>query len=150
MQNPIQTISRFQNFFNIFFQKINFFAVSKPVLQRWEAWFQKKSIFSPLFNSAKSFSDHFTISEHFQCFFFKISIFFTVSKPILQRWETWGQKKSFLVLFYSAKSNSDRVKISNFSSFIFRKFNFFLLFRPLYCTSEKHDVSKKSLFSAFL
>ena len=75
VQNPFQTILRFQIFFNIFFQKINFFAVSKPVLQRWEAWVQKKSLISPLFYSAKSISDHFTITELFQVFFSKSQFF---------------------------------------------------------------------------
>ena len=59
-----------------------------------------------------------------------------------------SEKKSFLVLFYSAKPNSAPVRISNFSSF-FKKL-FFLLFRPLYCTGEKSEVSKRSLFSALL
>ena len=51
-------------------------------------------------------------------------------------------EKIFLVLFYSKKSNSDHLKISKFSSLFFEKL-IFLLFRPLYCTIEKNEVSKK-------
>ena len=53
-----------------------------------------------------------------------------------------SEKKSFLVLFHSAKSNSGHVTISNLSKFFFEKI-IFLLFRALYCTSEKKEVSKK-------
>ena len=121
------TISNFSSFF----QKVNFLTASTLYCTG------EKNHFLVIFQSAKSVSDHFTISIFFQVFFRKIN-FFTISNPILLRWETRSQKKSFLVLFYSAKSNSDHLMISNFSSF-FRKINF----RPLYCTIEKNEVSKK-------
>ena len=93
MQNPFQTILRFQNFFD-FFQKIIFFHCFEP--------------YTAKMRNMKS------------------------------------EKNHLLVLFYSAKSNSDHFTISNFSSFSPK--NFFLLFRHLYCTSEKNEVSKNKLW----
>ena len=146
MQNPIQTISRFRNFLNVFFFKISiFFMVSKPVLQRWEAWVQKKSIFSPLFYSAKSFSDHFTISEPFQCFFWKYQFFSRFRSLYCKGEKHEVRKKSFLVLFYSAKSNSDRVKISDFSSFFFENLIFFNVSAPILHTWETWGQQKITL-----
>ena len=106
-----------------------------------------KNRFLVLFYSAKSISDHFTISEIFQVFF-KKSIFFTVSNPILQRWEIWGQKKIILVLFNSAKSISDQFTIWEFFQVFWKKSNF-SLFRTLYCKGEKHEVRKKSFLVLF-
>ena len=92
VQNPIQTILRFQ-IFQVFFSKINFFTVSIPYtaqVRKVQSAYNQSLV---LFYSAKSVSDHFMISEFFKFFFSKNHFFFTVSNPILQRWETWGQKK---------------------------------------------------------
>ena len=109
---------------------------------------EKKS-FLVLLYSAKSISDHVTISWFFSSFFQKI-YFFLLFQPLYFTGEKHEvRKKSIFVLFYGAKSNLDHFTISNFSSF-FQKINFFYFFDPLYCTGEKSEVSKKSIFSALL
>ena len=65
MQNPIETILRFQ-VFQAFFQKVNFLTVS-TLYSKGE-----KNHFLVLFYSAISVSDHFTISKLFQVFFEKL------------------------------------------------------------------------------
>ena len=86
-----------------------------------------QKIFLVLLYSAKSNSDHFTISN-FTSFFQKIN-FFNVSIPYTaQVRKVKSAKNHFLLLFYSAKSNSDHFTFSNLSS-SFKKL-IFLLFRP--------------------
>ena len=143
VQNPIQTMLRFQ-IFQVFFPNINIFTVLTPYTAQVRKVKSAKNHFLVLFYSAKSISDHFTISELFQ-FFFKKLIFFTVSNPILQRWETWVQNKSFLVLFYSAKSNSDHVTIWSF----FRKINFFYCFDPYTAQVRKVKSAENHFFVLF-
>ena len=116
MQNPIQTMLRFQ-IFQVFFQKINFFLLFRPLHCTGEKTEVSKNNLLMLFYSAKSISDHFTISEFFQVFFTKKQ-FFPLFRTLYCKGEKHEvRKKSFLVLFYSAKPNSDHVTISNFSSF---------------------------------
>ena len=74
MQNPIQIILRFQ-IFQVFFQKINFFTVSILYTAQVRKVKSAKNHFLVLFYSAKSISDHFTISELFQVFFSKNQYF---------------------------------------------------------------------------
>ena len=92
VQNPLQTILRFQNIFNVFFQSINFF-------HGFEAYTAKVK-------NMRSEKNHFYCSfivqnpiqtvlrfQIFHVFFRKFNCF-TVSAPILHTWETWGQQKS--------------------------------------------------------
>ena len=119
MQNPIQTILRFQ-IFQVFFLKINFFTVSIPYTAQVRKVQSAKNHFLVLFYRANFISDHFTISELFQVFFQKIN-FFSLFRTLYCKGEKHDvRKKSFLVLFDSAKSNSDHFMISNFSSFFFK------------------------------
>ena len=141
MQNPIQSMLRFQIFQVFFFKNLIFFTVSNPYTAQVRKVKSPKKHFLVLFYSAKSISDLFTNSELFQVFFPK-SIFFTFSNPIMQRWETWGQKKSVLGLFYSAKSNSDHVTILNFSSFFSKKLILFTVSTPILHKWEKWSQQK--------
>ena len=82
--------------------------------------------------------------------YMQVLIFFTVSIPYTaQVRKVQSAKNHFLVLFYSAKSISDHFTISELFQ-VFSKNQFFSLFRTLYCKGEKHEVSKKSLFSVHL
>ena len=83
VQNPFQTILRFQKFFKFFFPTINFHCF-EPYTAKVRKVKPAKNNFLVLFYSAKSVSDHFTISKLSQVFFRTI-FFFTVSNPILQR-----------------------------------------------------------------
>ena len=116
MQNPIQTMLRFQ-IFQVFFQKIKFFYCFDPYTAQVRKLKSAKNHSLVLFYSAKSISDFFTIPEFFQVFFTN-NHFFSLFRTIYCKGEKHEvRKKSFLVLFYSAKPNSDQVTISNFSSF---------------------------------
>ena len=86
----------------------------------------------------------------FQIFqvFSKKLIFLLFRSSTLNRWEKWIQQK-FLMLFCSAISISDHFTITKFFKFFFSKNQFFSLFQPLYCKGEKHEVRRKSCFSAF-
>ena len=129
MQNPFRTILRFQNVSKFFFEKIIFFNVSTPILQRWETGSQKKLFFSAFFLVQNQFRLFYDFK--FLKFFSKI-IFFTVSTPYTAQVEKWSQQNNhFLMLFYSAKSISDHFTISNISSFFFQKFIFLLFWRPI-------------------
>ena len=89
-----------------------------------------------LFYSAKSISDHFTISELFQVFFSK-NQFFSLFRTLCCKVEKHVvRKQSFLVLFYSAKSNSDHVSI------FFEKLNFFTVSTPILHKWEKWSQQK--------
>ena len=123
MQNPIQTMLQIQ--IKFFFKKINFLLLFRPpILHRWEKWSQQKKTLFLLFYSAKSISNHFTISELFHVFFRKI-IFFTVLTPILQKWEKWSQQKINLrVLSYGAKTISDHFRNSIYFQIVFKNLNF--------------------------
>ena len=128
MQNPIQTMLRLQTF-QVFFQKIIFFTVLTPYSAQVRKVNSAKNHILVIFYSAKSISDHFTISELFQIFFSKHQ-FFSLFRTLYCKVEKHEvRKKSFLMPFYSAKSNSDHVTTSNFSGFFFKKL-FFLLFWP--------------------
>ena len=84
-----------------------------------------KNHFLVLFYSARSISDHFTISELFQAFFFKKSIF-SLFRPLYFTGEKHEvRKKSFLVLFSSEKSNSDLFYDFKFLKSFFQKIIFF-------------------------
>ena len=112
----------------------------------WEMWSQQKNHFLVLFYSAKSISDHFTISEFFQVFFQKIN-FFSLFRTLYCKGEKHEvRKKSFLVLFYSAKSNSDHVTISNFSSFFFEKLIFVYCFDPYTAQVRKMKSAKNNIW----
>ena len=76
MQNPIQTILRFQIFQVFFLQKLIFFTVSIPYTAQVRKVQSAKNHVLVLFYRAKSISDHFTISELFQVFFQKINFFY--------------------------------------------------------------------------
>ena len=125
MQIPIQTILRFQIF--QVFQKIYFFTVSIPYTAQLRKVKSAKNHFLLLFYSAKSISDHFTISELFQDFSFKKLICFIVLTPYTaQVRKVKSTKNHFLVLFYSAKSLSDHFTIPElFKSFFFKNSIFF-------------------------
>ena len=130
MQNPIQTMLRFQ-IFQVFFQKINFFYCFDPYTAQVRKLKSAKNHLLMLFYSAKSISDHFTISEFFQVFFTK-NQFFPLFRTLYCKGEKHEvRKKSFLGLFFSAKPNSDHVTISNFSSFFFKKLIFFTVSTPI-------------------
>ena len=65
MQNPIQTMLQFQ-IFQVFFSKNYFFYCFDPYTAQVRKLKSVKNHFLVLFYSAKSISDHFTISEFFQ------------------------------------------------------------------------------------
>ena len=145
--NPFQTILPCKNFSMYFFEKSIFFTLSNTILQRWEMIRSEKNQSWCSFIVQNPFQTILPCQNFFMFFFEKL-IFFTVSATILQRWETWGHKKTFLVRFYSAKSIWDHFTISKLFQVVFSKNQYFSLFRPLYCEGEKHEVRKKSLFSA--
>ena len=89
MQNPIETILRFQ-IFQVFFQKVNFFIVSTLYGTG------EKNYILVLFYSAKSVSDHLTISKLFQVFFEKL--FFQYFEPYTPK----VSKKKSKKIFFSA------------------------------------------------
>ena len=150
MQNPIQTISRFRNFFNVIFSKYHFFSRFRSLYCKGEKHEFRKNHFSVLFDIMRSPFQTFLRFQNFFNFFFQKFNFFTVSTPILERWETWGQRKShFLVLFYSAKSNSDHFTISELFQCFFSKYQFFSRFRSLYCKGEKHEFRKNQFSVLF-
>ena len=64
MQNPIQTIIRFE----VFFRKINFFYCFDPYTAQVRKEKSAKNHFFVLSYGAKTISDHFTISNFFQNF----------------------------------------------------------------------------------
>ena len=148
MQNPFQTMLRFQDFFKFFFKKSILFIVSNPILQRWETLGQKKINFSDLLFVQNPIQTmwRFQIS---QVFFQKIN-FFTVLIPYnAQVRKVSSAKNHFLVLFYSAKSISDHFTISELFQFLFSKYQFFSLFRTLYCKGEKNEVRKNHFLVLF-
>ena len=149
MQNPFQFNLRFENFFNFFFQNINFFT-NWTLYCKVEKHEVRKKSFLVLFYSAKSISVQFTIWELFQVFFLKKHQFFSLFRTLYCKGEKHEvRKKSFLVLFYSAKSISVQFTIWELFQFFFSKHQFFSLFRTLYCKGEKHEVRKKSFLVLF-
>ena len=151
MQNPFQTILRFQNFFKFFLQRIVFFSLFPTLYYKDEKHEVSKKSILVLFYSAKSNSDHVTISIFSSFFFQKINFFYCFDPYTAQVRKLKSAKNHFLVLFYSAKSISDHFTISElFQVFFFKKKQFFALFRTLYCKGEKHEVRKKIIFSALL
>ena len=120
MQNPIQTILRFKMFQDFSKNKF-FFHCFTPYTAQVRKVKSAKNHFSVVFYSAKSISDHFTISNFSS--FFKKKIFFTVSTPYTaQVRKVKSAKNYFLVFFYSAKSISDHFRNSNFFQNFLKKF----------------------------
>ena len=143
----MQTILRFQ-IFQDFFAKIKFFTVSIPYTAQVRKVQSAKNHSLVLFYSAKSVSDHITISELFQVFFSK-NQFFSLFRTLYCKGEKHDvRKKSFLVLFDSAKSNSDHFTISNFSSF-FKKLIFFTVSTPYTAQVRKVKSAKNHFFVFF-
>ena len=145
MQNPIQTMLRLQNF-QVFFSKNSFcFTVSTPYTAQVRKVTWAKNHFSVLFNSAKSISDHFTISELFQVF--SKNQFFSLFRPLYCKGEKHEvRKKSFLLLFYSVKSISDQFTIWElFQGFFFKISIFFHCFEP-YTAKVRSMRSEKNHF----
>ena len=140
VQNPILPLERPFNdfkFFNFFFKKLIFFSVLTPYTAQVRKVKSAKNHFLVLFYSAKSISDHFTISETFQVFFSK-NQFFSLLQTLYCKGEKHEvRKKIVLVLFYSAKSNSDHVTNSDFSRFFFGKVNFSTVSTPILHKWEK-------------
>ena len=149
MQNTFQTILPCQNFSMFFFEKSIFFTVSTHILQSWDPKSQKKT-FSVLFYSAKSNSDHFTISN-FSSFSFKKLIFLLFRPPRLHRWEMWSQQKiNFLCSFIVHYPSQTILPCQNFSMFFFRKINFFHCFGHYTAKVRNMSSEKKSFFGSFL
>ena len=94
-----------------------------------------------LFDSAKSNSDRFTISNFSS--FFKNFVPYTAQVRKVK-----SAKNHFLVLFYSAKSISDHFTISELFQIFFKK-SIFLLFRTLYWKGKNDEVRKKSFLVLF-
>ena len=64
MQNPIQTVLKFQSFFSK-----KYFAVSTPILNKWKKMKSAKNNLWVLSYGAKTISDHFRNQFFFQFFF---------------------------------------------------------------------------------
>ena len=143
---PFQTTLRFQKFFKFFFQGVNFFTVSTPILHKVRNMRSEKNSFLVLFYSAKSNSDHFTISN-FSSFFSKIN-FFTVLIPYTaQVRKVQSAKNLSLVLFYRANLFQTILRFQNFFKFFFQKINFFTVSNPILQRWETWG-QKQIIFSA--
>ena len=85
----------------------------EPYITKVRNMRSEKKSFLVLFKSAKSNSDHVTISN-FSSFFQKINFFLLFRPPILRKWEKWSQQKNLWVLSYGAKSISVHFRNSIF------------------------------------
>ena len=151
MQNPIQTVLGFQIFQVLFFENLIFFTVSALILHKWETWGQQKSHFLVLFYSAKSNSDHFTISELFKYFFSKNQFFLLFRSLYCKGEKHEFRKNQFSVLFFIVQNPFQTIlRFQNIFNVFFSKYQFFSRFRSLYCKGEKDEVRKKIIFSALL
>ena len=127
MQNPFQTILRFQKFFKFFFPTINFHCF-EPYTAKVRKVKSAKNNFLVLFYSAKSVSDHFTISKLFQVFF--RTIFFSLFRTLYCKGEKHEvRKKSFFSdLLYCKIQFRPFYDFKTFSSFFSNCHFFFSLF----------------------
>ena len=145
MQNPFQTILRFQNFFKFFFEQSIFFTVSTSYTAQVRKVKSAKNNFLVLFYSAKSVSDHFTISEIFQVFFRTVN--FHCFKPYTAKVrKVKSEKNHSLVIFYIAKSNSDHFTISKLFQVFFRTVIFFFTVLTFYTAQVRKVKSAKNNF----
>ena len=143
MQNPIQTMLRLE-IFKVFFQEINFFTVLTPCTAQVRKVKSAKNHFLVIFYSAKSISDHLTISDLFQVF--SKNCFFSLFRTLYCKGGKHEvRKKSFLVLFYSAKSISDKFTIWELFQVLFQNANFFHCFEP-YTAKVRSMRSEKNHF----
>ena len=148
MQNPIQTMLRLQIFSSFFFKKLIFFIVLTPYTAQVRKEKSAKNHFLVIFCSAKSISDHFTISEIFQVFWKNQFSLFRTLYCKGEKHEV--RKKSFLVLFYSAISISDQFTIWELFQVFFSKHQFFFTVSNPILQRWEAWGQKKIIFSALL
>ena len=133
--------------FKFFFQKIIFLTVLTPYTAQVRKVNSAKNHILVIFYSAKSISDHITISELFQVF--SKNQFFSLFRTLYCKAEKHEVRKNHFSALLQCKIHFRPIYKLRIFSIFFSKHQFFLLFRTLYCKGEKHEV-RKNHFSALL